>query len=144
MKIEFTDKIEDSDKKIVENGLRSHNLKFAPDDNHKELAVFLKDENGEIVGGLLGGTYWNWLHIDIFWIEESIRGGGYGTKMLKAVEKEAIRRGCGNAHLDTHDFQALSFYQKHGYEICGQLDDLPKGHKRYLLKKSLINKYYEE
>ncbi len=138
MKIELTKKIDLHDKKVVEEGLKKHNRQFAPDDNHQELFVFLRDEKGEIRGGILAGTYWDWLHIDIFWIEKSMRGGGYGTRMLKAAEEEAIKRGCGNAHLDTHDFQALGFYQKNGYEICGQLDDLPQGHTRYLLKKHLI------
>ena len=53
------------------------------------------------------------------------------------AEKEAKKRGCNNAHLDTHDFQAMNFYQKNNYEICGQLDDLPKGYNKYLLKKIL-------
>jgi len=29
------------------------------------------------------------------------------------------------------------FYLKHGYEIFGVLDNCPKGHKRYYLKKTL-------
>ena len=31
-----------------------------------------------------------------------------------------------------------AFYLKHGYEIFGILEDCPKGHKRYYLKKSLV------
>jgi len=68
-----------------------------------------------------------------------MRHKGYGKQLLELIEKEAIKRGCHNAHLDTHDFQALGFYQKNGYKIAGQLDNLPKGYNRYLLKKSLGN-----
>ena len=41
-------------------------------------------------------------------------------------------------HLDTFDFQAKDFYLKHGYEVFGVLDDCPKGHKRYYMKKVLV------
>ena len=35
------------------------------------------------------------------------------------------------------NFQAKDFYIKHGYEVFGVLDDCPKGHKRYYMKKVL-------
>ncbi len=122
---------------FIKDELNKYNQMFAEPDNHKLLAVFLKDEAGKIKGGITGGTYWDWLYIDSLWIEELIRHKGYGKKLLEVAEKEAKKRGCNNAHLDTHDFQAVNFYQKNGYEICGQLDDLPVGYKRYLLKKKL-------
>jgi len=137
MKIIIDNKADQKDIEFIKNNLKRHNEKFTVPDNHKELAVFLKDEAGKIKGGITGGTYWDWLYIDSLWIEESMRLKGYGKKLLEAAEKEAKKRGCSNAHLDTHDFQAVNFYQKNGYEICGQLDDLPVGYNRYLLKKKL-------
>ena len=44
-------------------------------------------------------------------------------------------KGCHLIHLDTFDFQAKDFYIKHGYEVFGVLDECPKKHKRYYLKK---------
>jgi hypothetical protein len=29
------------------------------------------------------------------------------------------------------DFQAKDFYKKNGYEVFGELDNVPDGHKRY-------------
>lgn len=137
MKIIIDNKTDQKDIEFIKNNLKRHNEKFTVPDNHKELAVFLKDEAGKIKGGITGGTYWDWLYIDSLWVEESMRLKGYGKKLLEVAEKEAKKRGCNNAHLDTHDFQAVNFYQKNGYEICGQLDDLPVGYNRYLLKKKL-------
>ena len=137
MKIIIDNKADQKDIEFIRNNLKRHNEKFTVPDNHKELAVFLKDEAGKIKGGITGGTYWDWLYIDSLWIEESMRLKGYGKKLLEVAEKEAKKRGCNNAHLDTHDFQVVNFYQKNGYEICGQLDDLPVGYNRYLLKKKL-------
>ena len=56
---------------------------------------------------------------------------------MQLAEGEAKRRGCHGAHLDTLSSQALPFYQKLGYTVFGQIDDLPVGHARYYLKKSL-------
>lgn len=137
MKITLSPHPAPRDIKFIQNKLKTYNEKFTELDQHQELAVFLKDEKGKIQGGIIGGTYWNWLHIDALWIEESLQHKGYGKKLLDAAEKEAKKRGCHHAHLDTHDFQAVHFYQKNGYTTCGQLDDLPKGYNRYLLKKTL-------
>ena len=49
-----------------------------------------------------------------------------------------MRRGCKNAHLDTLSFQALDFYKKYGYIVFGQIADLPPGHTRYYLRKTLV------
>ena len=112
MKIIIDNKADQKDIEFIKNNLKRHNEKFTVPDNHKELAVFLKDEAGKIKGGITGGTYWDWLYIDSLWIEESMRLKGYGKKLLEVAEKEAKKRGCNNAHLDTHDFQAVNFYQK--------------------------------
>jgi len=42
-----------------------------------------------------------------------------------------------HAHLDTFSFQAPDFYQQRGYQVFGQLDDFPPGHRRYYLTKEL-------
>ena len=138
MKIIIENLSDQKDVDFIRDKIKGHNEKFAAPDNHKALAVFLKDENGNIRGGITGGTYWDWLHIDQLWIDEALRRKGYGQQLLDTAEKEAIKRGCSNAHLDTHDFQAVNFYKKNGYTICGQLDNLPKGYNRYLLKKELL------
>jgi ribosomal protein S18 acetylase RimI-like enzyme len=117
--------------------LRAYNLLHAADDNHRILTVLLRDPGGEIVAGLLGGTFWGWLHIDVLWVRDDLRGGGHGQALLEMAEEEAIRRGCHHAHVETHSFQALPFYQKHGYTIFGQLPDFPQGHTKYYLMKAL-------
>ena len=52
-------------------------------------------------------------------------------------EDEAKNRGCNNVRLETHDFQAVNFYKKQGYIIRCELNNLPKGHTKYLMTKEL-------
>lgn len=122
---------------FIKDELNKYNQMFAEPDNHKLLAVFIKDTDNKIIGGLLGETYWGWFYIDRFWINEKYRRQGLGSKILKSAEEEALIRGCKYSHLDTHDFQTVDFYKKNGYEIVSELKDLPKGHSKFLMKKCL-------
>jgi ribosomal protein S18 acetylase RimI-like enzyme len=121
---------------FIEKELDKYNNQFVEPYFHRKLNVIIKD-NDEIIGGIIGGTYWGWLYIDRFWIKKDFRKSGLGTKILQMAEKEAIGRGCQNAHLDTHDFQAVEFYLKNGYKIVSKLANLPRGFNKYLMKKTL-------
>jgi len=99
----------------------------------------IEDEHGEIIAGISGRMYcWNCIYIDILWVKEEYRKFGLGSKLLNEVETTAKEKGCYLIHMDTFDFQAKDFYIKHGYEIFGVLENCPKEHKRYYLKKDLI------
>ena len=107
------------------------------DDGHMPLSLVEYGADGSIIGGLLGGTYWGWMYIDILWVREDHRRQGIGSRLLTEAEKEAIRRGCHHVHVDTMSWQAPMFYQKHGYEVIGVLPDIPLGNQKYLLMKAL-------
>ena len=106
-------------------------------DGHTPLNLVEYDAQGNVIGGLLGGTYWGWLYVDILWVDERYRRQGIGSKLLTQAEGEAVRRGCRHVHVDTMSWQAPLFYQKHGYRVIGILPDIPKGHQKYLLQKEL-------
>jgi GNAT superfamily N-acetyltransferase len=121
----------------VRDGLFAFNRLHTPNDQYERMALFLRDSDGAIAGGLLGETYWSWLHVGILWVRESARSQGFGSQLLARAEEEARARGCHSAFLDTMSFQALPFYQSRGYTIFGELADHPIGHERYFLKKDL-------
>ena len=125
------------DIETVRQRLSEFNRTFAPADEHRRLCGFLRDLSGDIVGGLVGGTYWRWLYVEALWVSSSYRGRGYGRELLRAAEEEAVRRGCRYVHLDTHSFQAVGFYERMGYQHAGELRDLPEGYSRYLMWKQL-------
>lgn len=97
----------------------------------------IKDQN-EIVAGICGDVYiWNILYISVFFVEKTYRQQGFGSFLLNKLEEKAQKLGVELIHLDTFDFQAKDFYLQHGYEIFGVLEDCPKGHQRFYMKKVL-------
>ena len=138
MKIEVTATPSEQDEAFVVAQTRAYNAAFMPDDV-KTLCVFARDINGNIVGGLTGKTYWNYLDISFLWVHEAHRGSGHATALMSAAEAEARRRGCLNVLLDTFSFQALGFYKKLGYTEFGRLSKFTGGHDRHYLDKALGN-----
>ena len=137
--IAIEDQPSQDDVNVVREGLYAFNRLHAPDDGHQVLVLFVRRQDGSVAGGLLGETYWGWLHVGILWVDEGLRGQGYGTQLLAMAEAEARRRGCRAAYLDTLDFQALPFYERLGYRVWGTLSDFPPGHSRYWVKKDLAS-----
>jgi GNAT superfamily N-acetyltransferase len=122
---------------IIGQGIHNYNIQQAGDDQGKQLCFVLYAPDQEVVGGVIGATHWDWLHIDLMWVKEELRGRGYGHQLLVAAEDAARQRGAKNAYLDTFSFQAPDFYEQHGYQVFGELQDFPSGHRRYYLTKQL-------
>jgi GNAT superfamily N-acetyltransferase len=122
---------------IIGGGINNYNAQQAGDDNSQIVCFVLQSPDETIVGGVIGVVYWDWFSLDLMWMEEAYRGQGYGRRLLALAEEEARKRGARHAHLDTFSFQAPGFYEKHGYEVFGELPDFPVGHQRYYMRKEL-------
>ena len=87
--------------------------------------------------GVSGKLNWNWLQVSLLWVDESLRGEGYGEKLMAMIEDLGREKGCTRAHLSTFSFQAKAFYESLGYEAFATLDDYPPGHARSFMRKVL-------
>lgn len=91
----------------------------------------------DIVAAIHGHTWGGVLEIKVLWVHAGLRGKGYGRRLLAAAEHEGRRRGCTQALLCTHSFQAPDFYVKFGYELFATLPDYPAGYAQHFFRKSL-------
>lgn len=98
---------------------------------------FLRNAQGEWLGGLLGFVWGRWLQVRILWVSETLRGQGHGTRLLQAAEAFAREHGAVAVTLETYSFQAPDFYRRLGYAEIGRLKDYPPGHDKLVLMKQL-------
>jgi ribosomal protein S18 acetylase RimI-like enzyme len=136
MKIEVTSSPSENDEAFIAAQTRTYNSAFMPT-GVIPLCVFARDTAGNIIGGLTGKTYWDYLEIAFLWVQEQHRGLGHAKALMLAAEEEARHRGCGNVLLDTFSFQAPGFYRKLGYREFGRLSGYTGDHQRHYLHKSL-------
>jgi len=140
MNLQITKEINKDNKLFINNELYKFNLKHFPKDlrgRYEEICLFLKDEKGNVCGGILGEICWNWLEIHTFMIDEDIRKMGFGTKLLFEIEEIALEKECDFIKVDTLSFQALGFYEKNGYQVFGSIDNVGRDYQHYYLKKDL-------
>lgn len=127
------------DARVVHEGLLAFNVARAGDPGFAPLAVFARDGEGRVAGGLLGWLGWEWLYVEKLWVPDALRGRGVGSRLLRTAEEHALARGCRGAYLETLEYQARPFYERHGYELYGVLEDYPPGFRRYHLRKRLTD-----
>ncbi|MGD9424497.1 GNAT family N-acetyltransferase [Pantoea sp. NSTU24] len=137
MQPEITDNVTAQDLDEVRLGLKAHNSRFFDADEIRSIGVFIRDEQGRKLAGLTGSTAGNWLRIDMLWVSETLRGQGVGTRLMRAAEEEAVRRGCRYAQVDTASFQARPFYEKLGYTLRLTLGNYILHYQRHYLTREL-------
>ncbi|MBF9000560.1 MULTISPECIES: GNAT family N-acetyltransferase [Vibrio] len=125
------------DFEILKQGLNGFNEMHTGHLEKETIASFIKNDNQQIVGGVLGEIKWGWLHVHGLWVAPNYQAKGYGTQLLKTLEDYAVEKGIPRFRLETTSFQALPFYQKLGYDIFGELSDLPPGYVSYFLQKRI-------
>jgi GNAT superfamily N-acetyltransferase len=104
---------------------------------HPRLLVIPLHGKNVVVGGLWAASLFRWLHLQLLFVPEPMRGHGIGSALLATAETEARRRGCLGIYVDTFSFQAVPFYEKAGFSVFGVLDECPPGHRRVFLQKRL-------
>ncbi|MBV9811367.1 MAG: GNAT family N-acetyltransferase [Acetobacteraceae bacterium] len=123
---------------LVRDGLIAYNDGRAGATKRLLVAVVTRsDPGGAITGGLWGRISRNWMFVELLIVPEGARGRGHGSALLRRAEDAARAEGCRGVHLDTFSFQARPFYERHGYQVIGEIPDYPAPHRRYFLAKRL-------
>ncbi|WP_440117874.1 GNAT family N-acetyltransferase [Paenibacillus sp. QZ-Y1] len=128
------------DSAYVRQQLVSYNAAHVSDElknRYEEMNYNIKNEAGEIVAGVLSTLCWNWVELDILWVDSKQRHQGYGSQLLCEVERLAREKHCDFVMLNTFSYQAPEFYKKHGYQLITTIENAPTGHHHYYFKKNL-------
>ena len=129
--------VESQKSQIIGDLIRSYNRSKREVAESEPLNLYVEDEHGEIMAGLVAETFGNWLEIEYLFVKEDLRGQGIGSKLLQQAESEAKKRNCRFAFVNTYQFQAPAFYQKHGYKKVFTLKDYPYDGQRHYYQKDL-------
>ncbi|MBG6142158.1 GNAT superfamily N-acetyltransferase [Labrenzia sp. EL_159] len=142
VEISFADEAEKaSTSRAIEDRLLQSLAKGNKQANNDDFILKATDENGHLLGGLRASTSYHWLLIKTLWVDDAVRGGGLGSRLVELAELEARRLGCHGAWLDTSNETARKFYQGLGYQDFGVLGNRPDqalpDHRRWFMKKDL-------
>lgn len=95
-------------------------------------------EGGQIIGGIVAKQTHESIYVQLLAVDNNYRGKRVGSQLLEAIETYARQRAIIQLTLTTKSYQALGFYQKKGFDIFGELADMPmRGVTKYYLNKRL-------
>ena len=121
----------------IGNLIRSYNRSKREAAECEPLNLYVEDEHGQLMAGLVAETFGNWLEIEYLFVKEDLRGQGIGSQLLQQAEIEAKKRNCRYVFVNTYQFQAPAFYQKHGYKEVFTMKNYPYTGQRHYYQKEL-------
>ncbi len=139
LRIELSKNATQEEREAILTPLRAYNASKAGATVSEQIALLVRNDSDEILGGLYGRVFYQWFFIELLSVPEQARGQGMGSKLMQMAEDLAREKECVGIWLDTFDFQAPEFYKKHGYSELGHITDYPPGHKRFFFQKRLMS-----
>ncbi|WP_159650067.1 GNAT family N-acetyltransferase [Erysipelothrix aquatica] len=137
MKFEETLTPEATDVIKLRELLRKYNRQNFETLEHSEFAIYIRDEDENIVGGISGEIFGNWVDVKYLVIHEDLRGQGLGKALLEKVENMAIEHRCRYIFLNTFGFQGKDFYPKFGFREVYVKQDYPLTGTHHFFVKEL-------
>jgi GNAT superfamily N-acetyltransferase len=90
-----------------------------------DVQLCLRAPEGGLVAGISGATWGETAWIHVLWVEPELRLRGHGAALLAAFENHARGVGCLQVLVSTYSFQALPFYERHGYVVLSRIAHVP-------------------
>jgi len=126
--------------RVVHHGLHSYcvaHVGTGEDYQGNPVRLALRDNKGQLAGGLTASTPVRVLAIEEIWIEDRFRGRGYGRQLIATAENIARTRGCMAVQGTCFSFQTPGFFRAVGYESFGRVNIYPDDVWEDLLIKRL-------
>jgi GNAT superfamily N-acetyltransferase len=97
------------DLRRLEEATYEFNVQATGISDGRPFASFLRDAEKAVVGGISGWTWGKTCFIGHLFVPAELRRQGYGTRLVQAVEAEAINRGCDQTVVRTMTFKPRGF-----------------------------------
>src|SRR5271155_827404 len=110
LRVSFEDQPSAEDCDAIGYALDAYNREFLGETGYSRMGVFVRNERGEIMAGLVGSTYAGWLYVADLWVHAELRRRGIGRELLAMAERRAVELGCHSVRLETLSFQAPEYY----------------------------------
>lgn len=117
-----------------------HGCPVTKSERHSSVAL----DAGAFIGCISGLFYNsgpandNWFVLTDLFLEKAYRRQGYGTDLLRSIEKQAAALGVKNVATWVAGYEAPGFFQKHGYEVfCEYENWYHAGYSRIGLQKTI-------
>ena len=96
------------------------------------------EEAGKLIAGLDACvTAFRILYVSSLFVDENARRKGYGTRLIREMERRAAEMGVDTIRLDTFSWQGKEFYEALGYRIVGHYENAEDGYAEYFFLKRL-------
>lgn len=93
MHLSITDNVTAEEKEELLTGLRAYNAQFLDLSTFGgDIGVYMRDDNGVMLGGLIGVRKGDWLNIDYLWVSDSVRGTGVGSQLSKRLKRRPVAK----------------------------------------------------
>lgn len=138
--LKFKESASPEEQHVLMEGLSQEATKAKGLEKIIPFAFMIKDSKDTVLAGITGITYYGCLYIDMLWVHPDFRKKEWGMQLMHEAEKLGKKRKCGFASVTAMDWEALSFYQKLGYEIEFERKGYDKDSKMYVLRKPLTVK----
>ena len=125
-----------SDDKVIRNGIVDFNAQIIREKS-SHFSVFAKDF-AQIIGGALIWEHSDALYIDVLWCNEQYRKQGIGTQIISKIDDVAKNKSLPKIFVDTYEFQAQAFYEKHGFYCIGNIPKYLKNYDRIFMRKDIL------
>jgi N-acetylglutamate synthase-like GNAT family acetyltransferase len=122
---------------FIRDRLAAFNRDTVDRPERQRFTVVLREGNGTLRGGLVASVNFDVMLIEDLFVENHLRRGGQGSKLLRLAEEEGVRLLARLACVSTYSWQARPFYEKHGYTMFAELPYASGAHRLYWLSKAL-------
>jgi GNAT superfamily N-acetyltransferase len=125
--LSLSDTVPETARDTILAGIKSHNDTLLGPTDRKDVFIPISAEDGSVDGGLIGDTGRGWLHVELLFVPERLRGQGVAARLLALAEEEARTRGCIGGYIDTINPVACRAYERAGYRVFGRIESFTKG-----------------